>query len=75
MGETLRLRQQFLLPLPFLWGFFSFFLCCPLSFSGFSANASLLQCEKEVREGTFMFLLGGGTFFGAWAGSCHQGSR
>ena len=59
VGETLRLRQQSLLPLPFLWGFFSFFLCCPLSFSGFSGNASLLQCEKEVREGTFMFLLGG----------------
>ena len=76
VGEKLRLRQKFLLPPPFLWGLFSFFLCCPPSFSGLSANASLLQCEKEVREGTFKFLLrGGGAFFGAWAGSHHQGSR
>lgn len=82
VGEKLRLRQQLLLPPPLLGvGGGSFFLCCPPSFSELSANASLLQCEKEVREGTFMSLLAGvwggvqRTFFGAWAGSCHQGSR
>ena len=37
-----------------------------VSFSELSANASLLQCEKEVREGTFMSLLrmGGGILWG-----------
>lgn len=59
-SEKLRLMQQLLPPIPFLWGFFFFFLsfCVALSvFLGFLQMPAFLQCEKEVREGTFISLL------------------
>lgn len=57
-GEKLGSVQRFSLPTPFLWGFFPFFFYVTLLiFLGFLQMPAFLQCEGEVREGTFVSLL------------------
>lgn len=56
-GKKLRSVQRFSLPTPFLWGFSPFFFYVALLiFLGFLQMPAFLQCEGEVREGTFVSL-------------------